>query len=331
MSEDPIRTASSGKSIWELAKIIPGLPAAKKIGFALGISTEAGLRVYAKTNLAKDLARARSKVRDSYVDNLIAGNANTESVISAVGSDFIDGLFQREINKASVASEAVLILDRSMIVRDERSKEDKGIDEDWAANFEREAELANSDELRKRMAQILAQEVSHPGTISKSTIRWVSEASKTKIEIAKKLSIRQFGTNLLYSYIPNSGDDFQDLVRAQSYGLISEISRQMFATPTETAFGYRILQCKGRGSPRLIFLLGEPGFDVRIPCLALTEVGAEVLSILDEHDWIQKSKFLADQIPKRGLHRITAINATEMTENPFHPSSLPAVWSSVVD
>jgi hypothetical protein len=173
--------------------------------------------------------------------------------------------------------------------------------QDWMNSFIREAENASSDELRARLAGVLAGEARKPGTFSRSTVRFIAEVDKETLEALQRVLQYAHQSAIFKEESWSSGEWFAVGSLLENAGLIYGVTGSTYQTWTIPADG-RVF-C--RGQKLALMLEGQPGTEVRIEAWLMTKLGLEVASLLQPPDDTVRLKNLVKMLPKASLDKIT--------------------------
>ena len=144
----------AGKAISRLIGAGVEIPAAYLEGIAQGI---------------RDKSEARSQISQAIAKQAASKAIDDPEVMQRAMYNMLERSYRTQKNKDAVAKVAVEdLIDRPPTVDSE------GPSDDWMTKFERYAEDASSDELRAMFGKLLAGEAREPGTISQSTMHFVS-------------------------------------------------------------------------------------------------------------------------------------------------------------
>ena len=149
------------------------------------------------------------------------------------------------------------------------------LDDDWMNIFERHAEDASSDRLRRIWARVLAGEVRAPGSFALSTLRTISELDQPIAQTFQKWTARRWqGVIIKPEKLEN--EVLSDLTFLEEVGLLQfvdgTVTRSLEVGPGGEAF---------LSGERLGLLINAPaGTKLSFPTIPITRVGREIASIL---------------------------------------------------
>ena len=173
--------------------------------------------------------------------------------------------------------------------------------DDWMNAFTRAAEDASSDELRERLATILAEEARKPGSISRSTVRLVAELDKEALEALRSILRNRIGPVIIRESEWDTGEPFLKMVMLENHGLVSGTSgltnnKILIGETGETTWTGRVYG---------LVIFGEPGTNKIISVLLLTRAGEEIASLLSQVDEQHAFRIAASLLDKANLSKIT--------------------------
>lgn len=256
------------------------------------IGTEWGANYYARASEIKDRVEGRSKV-NAIIAEAVGQQAITDpDVMNRAKARFLGDLHQKQANLEDVITRAAERLEqRDAPGEDEAVANPLG--EDWASAFAREAELASSDELRERLAKILAGEISRPGSVRRATIRKISELERDELE-AFELTLRyRVGDKILLPTSWAERDRLPVLLHAEQAGLLGNAAGGLAITFRLDDSGVGILA----GDKYGLVARGEAGLHMGIAAAPLTRAGIEIADLLDVTNEREALKLLYPDIP----------------------------------
>jgi hypothetical protein len=195
--------------------------------------------------------------------------------------------------------------------------------QDWMNLFIRAAEDASSEELRERLASVLAGEAKRPGTFSRSTVRFIAEADKELLEqLNLALQFRVGDAVIRDANVWDKGEWFQRSVMLEASGLLTGSS----------GFTHRTIKLNGEGNGFLfgdklaLTVKGDTGVEKQLSILLLTRTGKEVAALLQKSDNIEAFKRAAALIDKTGINQIWLGPYTPVPNNQFSVLQSFVVW-----
>jgi hypothetical protein len=210
----------------------------RKVAVQLGIGTQKGARLYAagrdqidtsegKSIVAKALAEAVAKeaidnpvmmerARARFLSEFGAKQENLEAVMVGAADHLSTGPSPEPLPLTSGRH------NNAGNAEDQESTDDAApLDSDWAASFTREAEGATSEELRDRLARVLAGEIRAPGTYPRGVLRSIAELDKTDIEAMNASMPYRIG-NAIFHVATEEGERLTRLLRLADAGLVAD-------------------------------------------------------------------------------------------------------------
>lgn len=164
--------ASLTKALKRLCLAVIEWPSAVFEGKAAEIRAISGARAELTKKIGADLAgsapidqRAAVAAAEIHTKNILGRQFNVDSVVHEAVSSIVNDAEEGASEGAPSEGAA-------------RSDPNKVVADDWLDFFEREAELASTDDLRLAFGKILAGECTRPGSFSKSTLRVLSQLSQ---------------------------------------------------------------------------------------------------------------------------------------------------------
>lgn len=178
------------------------------------------------------------------------------------------------------------------------SLEDNEPNEDWINSFTREAELASSEELRDRLAGILAGEIKRPGSFSRSTIRTIAEMDQD--------TLTKFNHILRFRYadIIVRGEDWDG---GKMFALGAELEQASLITGVTGLIGKEIkfsdqgvAMCPA--DHRVLIIRGKPNSKISLSAWLLTKVGQQIAGLLQgDADATEQLRTIAAHIDKTNI------------------------------
>lgn len=260
-------------------------------------------------------------------------NANQIAILDAEGQAALEKLSQsegfgyrlvdatlskqvrRQMNVEAVAIEAKeeLLSGEGSSGENEDEKEYEPVDSDWLNTFERFAEDASSDKLRKLWGSILAGEIRQPKSYSLATLRLVSELdSEMASSFEKVIKLRMFnGFILKPSGLIN--EELLEYSFLEEVGLLSEANGNLNREWEVGDDGSLTLQFNN------LYLVcgGIKAKKVKIPMIRITRAGRELASILPS----PPTSSIAEAVGTVILDQVGSCRIIQVTPNPF--SSVP--------
>lgn len=267
-------------------------------------------KIDARIDEIKHEAELKRKYREAQnkaaLEALEAGDHEKARQLSFVAASNIRE-FEKTINLAAVAKEAVLLLTDQSAVSDDDVEGD--IESDWLNRFRHFAEEASSDEMRALWARVLSGETRKPGSFSASSLRFVFELDSHLARICESYAHNILDGMVLVREEEKRGAPLDEALALQSSGLLSGVGGNLSRnTRTDPLGGFAYV---GRmwGLTGKLKAEGE----LRIDAWLVTRVGGEIFSLLDSGDESAKYRKLgqlilsryADQLEKLDLIRVS--------------------------
>jgi hypothetical protein len=176
---------------------------------------------------------------------------------------------------------------------------EQDLNPDWMNAFVRHAEDASTDRMRDLWGRVLAGELRKPGAFSLRTVRFMAELDAKVGQAFERISKYVVdGDNVMLSG-NHKGEMLDDILLLNEAGLLSGLINTSFTfNIPEDGCGIVVARDK------CAVVYGEPGALIRLECIFLTEVGAQMYGILSLNDQEFTCRLLADKIQKPGIQRI---------------------------
>ena len=172
--------------------------------------------------------------------------------------------------------------------------------QDWVNSFTREAELASSEELRNRLAGILAGEITNPGTFSRSTIRTVAEMDQEILQQFSRALQYRFSDAILTEDNWNTGEMFAIGVALEHAALISGTSGYIHKQIKANDEGNAFLAISGNS----LVIKMRSGLEKQLSCWLMTKVGQQIASLLDHPSPVDQLRMVAKRLDKNQVSAI---------------------------
>lgn len=278
---------------------------------------------YAAIRQNLDTVEGRSRVNmivaDEVARRLIKDDDYMERAKARFAADFV----RKNDNLEAVASKALEIGESEPDAKLPDDDTVIDLNPDWINTFTREAEDASSDELRERLARILAGEARSPGSFSRSTVRIVAELDKSTLE-----SFQTILAHRVNDHIPKFNDFTKGTLlncarEAENAGLVSGLLGFMSKTITIPPSG----SASYPGNQLALVIEGEPNATKNVACLLLTRTGSEIASLLTPTSEIAALERVARLIDKAQLSRIMLGPIIERDSDNLKIRPFMAPWS----
>lgn len=268
----------------------------------------------ARTEVSKALARAAAS--DVVAD---------KELVHRAAQSFLAKELRAQTNKEAVAQKTIGHLSE---LSDTNTESPEPPDDDWLNVFERYAENASSDRLRDLWARVLARQIRTPHNFSLRTLRFISELDGNTALLFQKHSERIIDGEFILVPPDLSGALLDEFFHLENAGLISGVGgnfsrRYMDDTGNSTKKRVSIVF---RFPKTTVHLTAARDYKLTLPNMPLTDVGRELLKIVDLAENQTAPSELVEFLPKEGLKRVTAgtlsadgdtlLNATTLWSQP---------------
>lgn len=235
----------------------------------------------AAENRAK-LSKTRAKSAAKQIEkNSISSDANSMQLMSVASANTI----RKQHNIEMVALEAYNQLQDQRDADSEDindQNERQSLDDDWLNMFQRFAEDASSERLRRLWGRILAGEIRKPKNFSLTTLRFISELDQDIAILFESIASKRGEDGIIVKPSNLHGVVLKDFLFLEELGLLSGVDGNIIRKWNITDSGSARLQI---GSYVLV-IEGQPNSVVKVEVINLTRTGREVAAILpppDEH------------------------------------------------
>lgn len=223
-----------------LGDVVTGIPSPIRKNFFKVISQLCTAAVdipVAKMESRASEIRAESEARKSIIQaegEIISKSLNVpKEFIERASEKYASKIIKEQINLDDICSKTARNLENSQV----NENTSKDIDDEWLNEFEDQARVKSSEEMKFVFSQILSQEIKSPGSISIKTVKLLSQLDKRTAILFEKLcsiciSLRykddtiinccaasldgEIGSNSLMKY----GLAYSALTLLQEYGLV---------------------------------------------------------------------------------------------------------------
>jgi hypothetical protein len=243
------------------------------------------------TQVIQDKREARSEVSKALSKAVAAEVSNDRELIQRAAQSFLAKELRAQTNKEAVAKKAIEHLPNNP---DSTESNPETPDEDWLNIFERYAENASSEKLRDLWGRILAKQIRKPKSFSLRTMRFVSELDAETARIFEKYSIDIINGEFMLKPQPFQGQIFIELLQLEDTGLLTGVNgdiSQIYKNDSPSVLLFRF--------PKSAVLVRCDGaFDFNLRTIMLTNVGKELLKIVDPTDSLETVRTFAENFPK---------------------------------
>jgi hypothetical protein len=248
----------------------------------------------ARTEVSKALARAAAS--DVVAD---------KELVHRAAQSFLAKELRAQTNKEAVAQQTIKHLSG---LSDTNTESAEPPDDDWLNVFERYAENASSDRLRDLWARVLARQIRTPHNFSLRTLRFLSELDGNTALLFQKHSERVIDGECILTPKDLSGPILDDLMHLENAGLVSSVGgnfSRLYFDKSDNPPEKRV-DIVFRFPKVTLHLNASRDYKLTLPNIPLTDVGRELLKIVDLPENREGISELVEFLPKQGLKRVAA-------------------------
>lgn len=245
-----------------------------------------------------DTLEGRSKINMMLAEEVGRQALGDPKVIERAKARFLGDLYSKQENVEAVVGKAAEHIDQAGTA-DEPSS-DEMVADDWMNTFIRHAENATSDDLRDRLAKVLAGETQKPGSYSRGTVRVIAEMSEKTVRHFQAVRSSQISQWIFTGEDWNSGLYFEIGTHLESEGLITGSQGFTHVTVGLGANGEGMVL----GKEWSLVFEGPPNAKKQFGCWMLTEVGREVAGLLPAVNEAVACRNVANLIKKDDLKSV---------------------------
>jgi hypothetical protein len=293
----PIETSSWSDVLQELniPKLIAG-PAGEAISRLVGHVVDVPSE-YIKSfkQGIEDKRETRSAVSKALATAVATEVVADKDLVRRAAQSFLAKELRSQTNKEAVARNAIEHLSHQPETSGQKPQTPE---EDWLNVFERYAENASSEKLRDLWGRVLAKEIRSPKSFSLRTMRFVSELDVDIAQTFQKYAKSVIDGSFMLKQPNLEGELFNDLLRLEDAGLITGVQgniAKIFKSQSQQAAV--LLKYFNKG----IFVRFDEQVSLNLPQILLTNVGREVLKIIDTVDDEGEARRFAEAFPKQGV------------------------------
>lgn len=268
----------------------------------------------------------------SRIDAMVAEEIGRQAIADPVFMErakarFLNDLAQKQENIEAVAAKAESKLsdasDAEAIVAPEHPEPSS----DWMHVFSRVAESASSEELRDRLASVLAGEARKPGSFSRATVRLIAELERELLETFQNVLEHKVDDAIIRANGWNEGDWFSKAVTLEDAGLISGSS----------GFTQRTIKLDDRGigfflgERHSLVVEGDVGTRKEVGIWLLTQTGREVARLLPFYDERPSLRRIGVDLSKSQLTRIYLGRTSRHLDGQFRVQMDEVLWTNNAD
>lgn len=243
-------------------------------------------------------SRINALVADAVAQKLIADPEYMERAQQRL----VGELFRKQDNVEAVAALAHAKAGAAGDGETEVEEDAPEPSQDWLNNFTAEAEQASSDELRDRLAGVLAGEARKPGSFSRATVRKVAEMERTTLEQFQRVLVHRLGDAVFTDREWQEGEWFEIGSALETEGLITGSGGMTHRRTVLSDDGMGFLL----GDEMAMTFIGKPGTEKRLGIWLMTRIGLEIASLLPPIDCLAAMTRIARSVDKEGLSEIWA-------------------------
>ena len=222
-----------------------------------------------------DEQEGRSKVNMMLAEEVGRQAIQDPRIVEQYKARILGDLWRKQENLDAVGQKTEQIIEESPVAEQEPPP-DREPDADFLGAFTREAENASSDELRERLARLLAGEIRHPGSVGRATVRLVADLDQDTLAAFQNLMGRRLRDVIVKGADWDEGIMFAQGMRLESAGLVHAsnafMANQIKADPDGNAFVM--------GEHLGLAMAVDPGFAQQQPVWLLTKAGLEISKLL---------------------------------------------------
>lgn len=299
------RSSSDGREPGFLAKAIDATPPSWKQKLAKGlaqilVATESGAAIYSEAKEKIDYVEGRSLINKRLAQHIAEQAVHDPEMVERAKARMLGDMMKGQEN-----IEAVLELTPGQMLAlpspetgetpvgetenganraDNRHDDEEPLDQDWAAAFSDYAAKANSQELRERLARILAGEIQSPGLYSRATVRGLVELEQADLKMLQAALPYVVGYKIFPVTVPSKQPSLSDLILLEEAGLTVGANSDLesfWENPSDSAKDETHFVI-GRDWC-LLFKL-KPGHRLAFPACILTKTGVAAADLLGRQD-----------------------------------------------
>lgn len=269
----------------------------RNVAVQLGIGTQKGARLYAAGRDQIDTSEGKSIVSKALAEAVAREAVNSPEMMGRARARFLSEFGAKQENleavvigaanhlHADTAPEPLLLTSGVSSEGDQDAAPDPAenaapLNGDWAAAFTREAEGATSDELRDRLARVLAGEIRNPGMYPRGVLRQIAELDRADIEAMTASMPFRVGSAIFNLSSEESGRIGRLLNLADAGLVVDATSGLTRLFNFEAENGLFVSATFGRQYG--IVLRKADGVQLQRPFAPLNRTGQSVADLLDE-------------------------------------------------
>jgi len=261
----------------------------------------------------------RSKVNMMLAEEVGRQAITDPEMVERAKARFLGDVYRKQVNL-----EAVAVAASAQLGEDENQDEydDPEPSNDWMNAFTRVAEDASSEQLRDRLASLLAGEIRKPGTFRRSTVHAVAEMDEETVQNLNKLMPFRSRNYIARGDDWQSGEYFQVALHLGDAGLINATTGLLSHKFSLNTAGFGIYVDDKYG----LAFEGTPGTFVDIPIWLLSRSAQEIVKLLPPVDEKLRLKHLITVVNKSSLKRVILGRSRQVNDEEYSISKDEVVW-----
>ncbi len=233
--------------------------------------------------------------------------ANDHDIVARAAHNLIAKEYRRQKNKEDIAIKTIDLLEQQTAAQrpsqssaSEKEAPPEDVDQDWLNVFEKYAEDASSEKMRILWARILAGEIRAPREFSLKTLRFVSELDPYTAQLFEQYAPLVCNGSFIPSTPHLEGQELTQLLHLQDVGVLTGVGgtlNQKFKIPPSGPTGLLYQN-------RLVLIKAQPGLEFNVPSIILTNIGKELLTIIEQPFDLVRLRELVERLPKQSFNSV---------------------------
>ena len=240
--------------------------------------------------------RARSRLESNISDEAVArigATIGSDADAARLTDELVASQIQVLANKKYVAQGAVNYLASPSPGMDSEPESDAAeVDPDWLDYFGGYAEKANSEKVQDLWARVLAGEIRHPSSFSRTTLRILAELDQQMASLFQEETEFRFMGKYILRPDDYSGEQLERLVFLEQVGLVHHVAPIGGICHTFKPNNGRSVVCEGNLCLRI-----HIDREVQLNVIPITRVGKEIATILPPVDPKSVLRRVANVLP----------------------------------
>lgn len=316
--------AAEGEGAGPLAVVESLAPAGWKAKLAraalqLIVGTEKGAAIYGAMRERIDTVEGRSIVSNTLAHAIANQAVNDPEVMERARARFLGDIMQRQENLEAVIAEAAVQLPQLPApsgpdvlneaptqetddVGERTDEQAQPLDPDWAATFTDIAENATTDELRERLAKVLAGELQTPGAFARGTLRSIAELERRDLELMQAIMPFVLGGKIVRVSGSEAALEIAELLPLADAGLIFDANAMLNSNWGPATAGAE--QFLTHGEVWAVLMKMKEGQSDGYGVIPLTRTGNAVADLLGRPDERVILRRIVAQLNKDHYHAI---------------------------